>query len=81
MTTIFLAFILLALVIAAMSIGVLMGRKPIKGSCGGLGAALGQKDYKCDICGDDPNKCEDSQRETAPTDLAVDATKPKEPLK
>ena len=36
-----------------------MGRKPISGSCGGVGAALGEENYTCDICGDDPNKCEE----------------------
>ena len=69
MTTIILAFIVLSLVIAGMSIGVLLGRKPITGSCGGVGAALGEKNYNCDICGGDPNKCEEQQ-----TSLAVDAT-------
>ena len=62
MTTVFLAFILLALVILAMSVGVLLGRKPIKGSCGGVGAALGEKNYHCDICGGDRNKCDEPNR-------------------
>lgn len=47
------------LVVTAMSVGVIMGRKPITGSCGGVGAALGQKDYVCDLCGNDENKCEE----------------------
>lgn len=46
-------------IIAAMSIGVLLGRKPISGSCGGVGAALGQDNYTCEICGDDPDKCDE----------------------
>jgi len=77
MTTLLLAFGLLATVIIIMSIGVIMGRKPITGSCGGVGAALGEKDYKCDLCGGDPNKCEeqkDLQRSNT-EDLAIDATK------
>ncbi len=45
--------------ISIMAIGVLMGKKPIAGSCGGVAAALGQKDYTCEICGDDPNKCDE----------------------
>lgn len=76
MTTILLGFFLLAFVIIAMSIGVLMGRKPISGSCGGVGAALGEKNYNCDICGGDPNKCEESKAmDNKSFDLAVDATK------
>ena len=42
-----------------MAIGVLLGRKPIKGSCGGM-SALGI-DKACDICGGDQKKCEDEQ--------------------
>ncbi|MBT3146256.1 (Na+)-NQR maturation NqrM [Neptunomonas phycophila] len=40
-----------------MSVGVLMGRKPISGSCGGM-AALGM-DTACDICGGDKAICDD----------------------
>ena len=77
MLTILLGFILLGLVIAGMAIGVIMGRRPITGSCGGIGAALGQKNYTCDICGDDPAKCDEIQSaEQEPTkNLAYDATK------
>lgn len=46
-------------IVAAMSVGVLMGRKPIAGSCGGVAAALGEEDYVCEICGGDPDKCEE----------------------
>ncbi len=45
-------------IMAAMAVGVLMGRKPISGSCGGVGAALGEDNYQCPLCGDDPNKCD-----------------------
>jgi uncharacterized protein len=77
MLTIFLGFILLGLVIAGMAIGVIMGRRPITGSCGGIGAALGEKNYTCDICGDDPAKCDEIQSaEQRPAkSLAYDATK------
>jgi hypothetical protein len=70
MAEILLAIVLFGLLIAAMAIGVLMGGKPISGSCGGVGAALGEANYNCDICGGDPNKC-DEQSDSA---LAYDAT-------
>ena len=53
--TILLAFLFMLLVVAAMSIGVIFGRQPIKGSCGGL-AQLGLG--SCEICGGDPARCE-----------------------
>lgn len=55
MLTIFLCFIFMLLMVGAMSIGVIMGGKPISGSCGGI-AALDLGD--CEICGGDPAKCE-----------------------
>lgn len=47
------------ILISIMAVGVLLGRKPIAGSCGGVAAALGEDDYTCEICGDDPNKCDE----------------------
>ncbi len=56
----------LLLVVTAMSVGVIMGRKPITGSCGGVGAALGEDDYVCELCGGDESKCEElSQQESS----------------
>ena len=49
------------LVITAMAVGVLNGRAPIKGSCGGMGA-LGV-DSACEICGGDPKRCDEETRE------------------
>ena len=69
-----LAFILL---ISAMAVGVLMGKKPIAGSCGGVAAALGEKDYTCEICGDDPNKCDEISLQ-ANDPMYTDATQPKD---
>lgn len=69
-----LAFILL---ISAMAVGVLMGKKPIAGSCGGVAAALGEKDYTCEICGDDPNKCDEISSH-ANDPMYTDATQPKD---
>lgn len=37
MSTFLLTFVVVALVVAAMAIGVIAGRKPIAGSCGGMG--------------------------------------------
>lgn len=74
MITLLLVFLLFAFVILATSVGVIFGRKPITGSCGGIGAALGEKNYTCDICGDDPAKCDEQQNKLVQnTDLAVNA--------
>ena len=56
MTTIVLAFALMLLLVAAMAVGVMFGRKPISGSCGGM-KALGMN-MECEICGGDPNQCD-----------------------
>ena len=60
MVEVILSIVIFGLLITGMAVGVLLGRKPISGSCGGVGAALGEKDYSCDICGGDVKKCEDS---------------------
>lgn len=57
MLTIVLAFVVMLLLVAAMAVGVLMGRKPISGSCGGM-SALGME-VACDICGGDKGKCDE----------------------
>ena len=48
------------LIMAAMAIGVILGRKPIAGSCGGLNR-LGLKEG-CDICGGKDEVCEEENR-------------------
>lgn len=48
------------LLVAGMAVGVLMGREPIKGSCGGMNA-LGM-DTACDICKGDKERCEEENR-------------------
>lgn len=58
MQTFLFSLVAFLVVVTIMAVGVIMGRKPITGSCGGVGAALGEKDYSCEICGDDPAKCE-----------------------
>lgn len=59
MTTLIFSFVLIALIITAMAVGVIFSNKPIKGSCGGMGA-LGI-DTACDICGGNPQRCEEER--------------------
>jgi hypothetical protein len=49
--------VILAIVLAAMAVGVLLGRKPIRGSCGGLGNATGGS--SCSVCSN-RDKCSES---------------------
>ncbi|MFN3164629.1 MAG: (Na+)-NQR maturation NqrM [Pseudohongiellaceae bacterium] len=58
MATLLVTFIVLALIVAMMSVGVLMGRKPVQGSCGGLNKIEGMGD--CEICGGDRDRCDES---------------------
>ncbi|EXJ11197.1 MULTISPECIES: (Na+)-NQR maturation NqrM [Nitrincola] len=53
----------------AMSVGVLMGRKPIAGSCGGMSALGVVKD--CDICGGDKTICDEEQLKKSTVEKAV----------
>ena len=50
-----LIFLVLLAVIAVMSVGVLFGKKPITGSCGGL--ANLEPGRECELCGGNPSKC------------------------
>lgn len=50
-----LIFLVLMAVIAVMSVGVLFGKKPITGSCGGL--ANLEPGRECELCGGNPSKC------------------------
>lgn len=56
--TIVLAFVFMLVIVAAMAVGVVFGRKPISGSCGGM-KALGM-DVECEICGGNPTLCDSS---------------------
>ncbi len=56
MATILLSVLVALLVFGAMSIGILFGRQPIKGSCGGMSAMAGG-DASCAVCGGNPAKC------------------------
>ena len=69
MTVFILTLVVVLILFAGMSIGVILGRKPIKGTCGGM-AALGM-DTECDICGGDPNKCDEEQERVAASGKAL----------
>jgi len=77
MGTFLLVLFIVVLLVAAMSVGVIFGRKPISGTCGGIGA-LGISS-SCDICGGNTQKCKEenerleSEAKSA-DDLAYDAT-------
>jgi len=83
MTIYLMVFAFMLLIMAAMAVGVIMGRKPIAGSCGGLNQ-LGMKEG-CDICGGKDEVCEEENRKQASArrrsdesrgaDLGYDATK------
>lgn len=67
-------FVVMLVIIAMMSVGLLM-RKPITGSCGGM-SAIGM-DTACDVCGGDQTICETESKkasEAAKDDLAYDAS-------
>jgi hypothetical protein len=69
-------FFTMLLVVSLMAVGVIMGGKPIAGSCGGI-ANLGIE-KECSICGGSREKCEEvnsSPAETNTRELAYDATK------
>jgi hypothetical protein len=75
MSTMIFAFLVMLLLTAAMAIGVIAGRKPIAGSCGGMKAmGLGTS---CEVCGGDPARCERTgeRADREGTSLGVDATR------
>jgi uncharacterized protein len=53
-----LTFIILTVIVAAMSIGVLRGRAPISGTCGGLNKT--GSGGECEICGGNPARCDEA---------------------
>lgn len=66
-----LTFAILLLIVCGMAVGVMHGRKPISGTCGGLNQ-LGV-DGACEICGGRPELCEEPADTGRParTDLAT----------
>ncbi|WP_339485670.1 (Na+)-NQR maturation NqrM [Pseudomonas sp. EL_65y_Pfl2_R95] len=73
--TFVIVFLVMLLVVSMMAVGVIMGRKPIAGSCGGI-ANLGIE-KECSICGGSREKCEEvnSVDPAKQTTLAYDASK------
>ncbi|MCA8972392.1 MAG: (Na+)-NQR maturation NqrM [Planctomycetes bacterium] len=70
--TILIATAAFLIVVTIMSVGVLFGRKPIQGSCGGLSALskeVGQP--LCEVCGGDPAKAPPGCAEFDPEELAA----------
>ena len=67
METMILAFVVLVVLVAGMAVGVIFGRKPISGSCGGM-SALGM-DVACDICKGDPEVCETEQQKAIKAEM------------
>ena len=55
MMQVLLTFVAIATVILLMSVGVLFGRKPVQGSCGGMNNIEGLKE--CELCGGETVKC------------------------
>jgi uncharacterized protein len=47
------SLIVMGVMVFAMAIGAIMGRKPLQGSCGGLGKIMGED---CEFC-DDKDEC------------------------
>jgi hypothetical protein len=70
MSTIVFTFVFMLLMTSAMAIGVIMGRKPISGSCGGM-KALGM-DVECEICGGNPALCDSEDASPREPTAAVD---------
>lgn len=73
-----LTLLVLGLIVIIMSVGVIMGRKPIAGSCGGM-SALGME-TECDVCGGNQEICETEQQKNQNAnqkadDLSYDASK------
>jgi len=50
------SLVAIILMMLLMGIGVLMGKEPLKGTCGGLNRIMGDRD--CPVCGGDTQKCE-----------------------
>ncbi|WP_196157804.1 (Na+)-NQR maturation NqrM [Reinekea sp. G2M2-21] len=76
LSTFLIVFVAMAIIVAIMAVGVMFGRKPIAGSCGGM-SAIGMES-ECDVCGGDKTKCDNevkSSKRKGKSELAYDATR------
>lgn len=64
LSTLLLSFIVILLVIAGMSVGVMNGRKAISGSCGGLSGS------GCELCSGNCKNRSDRTRENLDGEIA-----------
>lgn len=71
MSLFFVCLVAIVLMMLLMAVGVLMGKEPLKGTCGGLNRFTGDKE--CPVCGGDTQKCETSKQTNNP--LIKDAMK------
>ena len=74
LTTFIISVVAIFLFIVLMAVGVISGRDPLKGSCGGLNK-LGLRDGDCPVCGGNPAKCDNEDDQ--PVSLGSDAMKKK----
>lgn len=67
-----------AFLVAIMAVGVIMGRRPISGSCGGIGRINGEES-ECAICGGDSIKCEQAINDKSVVGVSTlkDASRPR----
>jgi hypothetical protein len=72
MIELFMTFVVFLSVVTIMAVGVIRGRAPISGSCGGLNN-IGV-DGACDICGGNPNQCETPDSVLVEAQRSVKAT-------
>ncbi len=60
MATVLLTMVIMVVLVAGMAVGVIFGREPIKGSCGGLNNA--GVEGECEICGGNTQRCEEASK-------------------
>ena len=66
-TTLIMSFVIMLLVIAGMSIGVMNGRKAISGSCGGLNGSGG-----CELCSGNCRRKDEQQQNNGESECQSD---------